>query len=180
MQNKITFVIAGVLILGAVIYLMVSNTSNTAQYFLTVEELQALDDEAYDRNITVSGAVLGDTIQYDELGPRVTFTMVQVPADPQEVERLGGLATVLHAAVQNPDAPRLTVVYNSVKPDLLQNEAQAIVRGKLGPDGYFYADEVLLKCPTRYEEDVPEQSLLMEKPLYGLTLQASIGRQHRC
>ncbi|MEA3340326.1 MAG: cytochrome c maturation protein CcmE [Chloroflexota bacterium] len=53
--------------------------------------------------------------------------------------------------------PRLDVVYNDVKPDLLQNEAQAIMRGRLGEDSRFYADEVLLKCPTRYEEDVPEQ-----------------------
>jgi cytochrome c-type biogenesis protein CcmE len=27
----------------------------------------------------------------------------------------------------------------------------------LGEDGVFYADELLLKCPTKYEEAVPEQ-----------------------
>jgi len=85
------------------------------------------------------------------------FTIVQVPADPKEVERAGGLATVLHEAVNDPDAPRLKVVYEDVKPDLLKHEAQAILRGQLGEDGRFYADEVLLKCPTRYEEDVPGQ-----------------------
>ena len=42
-------------------------------------------------------------------------------------------------------------------PDLLQNEAQAILTGQLGADGVFYADELLLKCPTRYEEAVPQQ-----------------------
>jgi cytochrome c-type biogenesis protein CcmE len=30
--------------------------------------------------------------------------------------------------------------------------------GKIGEDGVFYADELLLKCPTKYEEDLPEQS----------------------
>ncbi len=43
-------------------------------------------------------------------------------------------------------------------PDLLQNEAQAIMTGKIGEDGVFYASELLLKCPTKYEEAVPEQS----------------------
>jgi cytochrome c-type biogenesis protein CcmE len=38
------------------------------------------------------------------------------------------------------------------------NEAQAIVTGHLGEDGIFYADELLLKCPTKYEEAVPEQA----------------------
>jgi cytochrome c-type biogenesis protein CcmE len=44
------------------------------------------------------------------------------------------------------------------KPDLLRGEAQAIMTGKLGDDGVFYADELLLKCPTKYEEAVPEQA----------------------
>ena len=117
-----------------------------------------MGNDANDRNITVSGAVLGDTIVYDASTPQVTFTIVQIPGDPEEVERAGGLARVLHDAVSNPNAPRLEIVYNDVKPDLLQNEAQAIIRGQLGDDGRFYADEVLLKCPTRYEEEIPEQA----------------------
>ncbi|RME37564.1 MAG: cytochrome c maturation protein CcmE [Thermoflexia bacterium] len=157
MAGKGKFVFAGLLILAAVVYLIITNTGSTAHYFLTIEELRAMGDRAIGRNLTVSGAVLGDSIAYDPIIPRVTFTIVQVPADPKEVERAGGLAAVLHAAVNNPNAPRLEVVYNNVKPDLLKHESQAIVRGRLGEDGRFYADEVLLKCPTRYEEAVPEQ-----------------------
>jgi cytochrome c-type biogenesis protein CcmE len=157
MTGKIKFIVAGLLIVAAALYLIVSSTGSAAHYFLTVEELWALGDDARDRNVTVSGAVLGDTIVYDSSVPRVTFTIVQVPGDPDEVERAGGLAMVLHEAVSNPDAPRLEIVYDDVKPDLLQHEAQAIIRGQLGEDGRFHADELLLKCPTRYEEDVPGQ-----------------------
>jgi len=157
-QGKATRVIAGLLIVGAVIYLIVSGTGGAARYFLTVEELQAMEDETVGRNITVSGAILGKSIAYDSSVPRVTFTIVQVPGNPKEVEQAGGLAAALHAAVNDPDTPRLEVVYNDVKPDLLQHEAQAIIRGHLGDDGRFYADEVLLKCPTRYEEEIPNQS----------------------
>lgn len=157
MEGKTKFVIAGLLIVAAVVYLILSSIGSTAHYFLTVEELLAMGDGAVGRNVTVSGAVLGDTIVYDASKPQVTFTIVQVPGDPKEVKQAGGLAAVLHAAVNNPDAPRLEVVYNDVKPDLLQHEAQAIMRGRLGEDGRFYADEVLLKCPTRYEEEIPAQ-----------------------
>lgn len=157
MEGRIKFIFAGLLIVAAVAYLVVSNTGTTAHYFLTIEELRAMGAEAIGRPITVSGAVLGDTILYDPAAPRVAFTLVQVPGDPQAVERAGGLSAVLHAAVRDPDAPRLKVVYDDVKPDLLQHEAQAIVRGCLGDDGRFYADEVLLKCPTRYQEEVPDQ-----------------------
>ena len=157
MAGKTKFIAAGLLIVAAVAYLVVSSTGSTAHYFLTIEELQAMEDRARNRNITISGAVVGDTIFYDASGPQVTFAVVQIPGDPQEVERAGGLAAVLHAAVSDPNAPRLEVVYDDVKPDLLQHEAQAIMRGQMGEDGRFYADEVLLKCPTRYEEEVPEQ-----------------------
>jgi cytochrome c-type biogenesis protein CcmE len=52
----------------------------------------------------------------------------------------------------------MQVIYVGPKPDLLRNEAQAIMTGHLGEDGIFYAEELLLKCPTRYEEAVPEQA----------------------
>ena len=29
--------------------------------------------------------------------------------------------------------------------------------GQMGEDGVFHAEELLLKCPTKYEEAVPEQ-----------------------
>ncbi len=158
MTGKMKYIVAGSLIVAAVVYLIVTSTGSTAHYFLTIEEIRAMDQEVTDRRFTVSGAVLGETIDYDSSQPRLTFTIVQVPGDPKEVQRAGGLAKVLHDAVNNPDAPRLTVVYEDVKPDLLQHESQAIIRGQLGEDGRFYADELLLKCPTRYEEGVPGQS----------------------
>ena len=158
MKNKMTFIVAGILIVIAVVYLMISSTGNTARYFVTIEELQAMGNEAFGRNMTVSGAILGDTINYDAMAPRVTFTIVHVPGDPKEVEQAGGLATVLSKAVQDTTAPRLDIVYDGVKPDQLENEAQAIIRGQLKQDGRFYADELLLKCPTRYEEQLPEQA----------------------
>ena len=116
-----------------------------------------MGEEAMGRNITVSGAVLGETIVYDPSLPRVIFTVAQMPGDPDEVEAMGGLAAAIQAALSDPNAARLEIVYDDVKPDLLQEEAQAIIRGQLGEDGRFYADEVLLKCPTRYEEEIPDQ-----------------------
>ena len=34
----------------------------------------------------------------------------------------------------------------------------AIVEGHLDTDGVFYADTLMMKCPTRYDEAVPEQA----------------------
>ncbi len=152
------FVIGGLLILGAVVFLIANATTGSAQYFMTVDELMAKGPEVVDKNLRVSGAVIGDTIQYDPQTLTLTFEVAHVPADQAELEDEGGLAEALHEAVIDPSRARMTVVYVGVKPDLLRHEAQAIVTGSLGTDGYFHAEELLLKCPTRYEEAVPEQA----------------------
>ena len=145
------------IIIAAIIYLIVSSTQASAQYFLTVEELEAKGSEVVGRDVRISGAVIGDTIMNDTAALTLTFTVAHIPGDNNEIEELGGLANVLHDATLDPALPRLEVVYFGVKPDLLKNEAQAIMTGKLSEDGIFYADELLLKCPTKYEEALPEQ-----------------------
>jgi cytochrome c-type biogenesis protein CcmE len=151
------FMIGGILILGAVVFLIWSSTAATSEYFLTIEELNAKGSKIVDKNVRVSGAVLGDTIQYDAQNLVLTFDVAHVPGDNAEIESQGGLAEVLHQAVMDPSRERMKVVYEGVMPDLLRNEAQAIMTGHLGEDGVFYADELLLKCPTKYEEAVPDQ-----------------------
>ena len=152
------FVIGGILILGAVVFLIWSSTAATSEYFLTIDELNAKGVEVANRNLRVSGAVIGDTIKYDAQTLTLTFEVAHVPGDQAVLEDEGGLAEALHQAVIDPSRSRMMVEYVGPMPDLLRNEAQAIVTGKLGDDGVFYADELLLKCPTKYEEAVPEQS----------------------
>jgi cytochrome c-type biogenesis protein CcmE len=152
------FVIGGILILGAVVFLIWSSTTANAEYFLTIDELNAKGAGVVDKNLRVSGAVIGDSIQYDPQSLTLSFDVAHVPADNLAVETEGGLAEVLHQAVMDPSRARMKVVYVGPKPDLLRNEAQAIMTGHLGTDGVFYAEELLLKCPTRYEEAVPEQA----------------------
>jgi cytochrome c-type biogenesis protein CcmE len=152
------FVIGGILILGAVVFLIWSSTAATQEYFLTVDELNAKASSVVDKNVRVSGAVIGDSIQYDAQSLTLTFEVAHVPGDNAALEDEGGLAIALHEAVIDPSRARIKVVYVGPKPDLLRNEAQAIMTGHMGEDGIFYAEELLLKCPTRYEEAVPEQA----------------------
>jgi cytochrome c-type biogenesis protein CcmE len=151
------FWIGGALIVAAVAYLIASSTSAAAQYYLTVDELRADPAAATGRDLKISGAVDGQTISYDPETLTLRFAIANVPGDLDEIEQAGGLAAVLHQAVENPRASRLMVEYVGPKPDLLRHEAQAIVTGRLSEDGVFHADELLLKCPTRYEESVPQQ-----------------------
>jgi cytochrome c-type biogenesis protein CcmE len=151
------FIIGGLLILAAVSYLIYTATQANAEYFMTVNELKSKGNTLVGRNLRISGAVIGNTIQFDPKTMELTFDIAHVPGDDTTIQADGGLAAVLHTAVTDPSRPRMSVVYNGPKPDLLRDEAQAIITGHLGADGIFYADDLLLKCPTKYQEAVPSQ-----------------------
>ncbi len=156
-MGRTKFIVGGVLILAAVVYLIFSATKANAEYFMTVDELKAKGAGMAGQDVRISGAVVGDTIQYDANTLTLTFDVAQVPGDQKEVDAEGGLAAVLHAAVIDPNRARLQIIYNGPKPDLLKNEAQAIMTGHLDANGVFHADELLLKCPTKYQDAVPNQ-----------------------
>lgn len=154
MQAK--FLVGLLLILAAVVLLVIGATQKGAAYMMTVEELLARQDEIGDRSVRLSGAVLGETIVEDPQTLLIQFTVVHIPSDPNEIERQGGMAQVLHDAVYDSSLPRLRVEYQGVRPDLLKNEAEAIMTGRMDENGVFQAEELLLKCPTRYEEAAPQ------------------------
>lgn len=157
MQMK--FIFGGLLIVVAVIGLIVVSTQQNTQFFYTVEELQAKAGEIGEHDVRISGAVIGESIEEDAQNVSISFVVVNIPGDNDEIEARGGLAMVLHEAVADPSLARMQVIYHGVRPDLLKNEAQAIMTGHLRADGVFEADELLLKCPTKYEEAVPDQAV---------------------
>jgi cytochrome c-type biogenesis protein CcmE len=143
------FIVGGLLILGAIAYLVYSSTVSGARFFITVDEV--VTDSAYlGQSVRLTGVVLGDTIQYDPSTSSLSFTIAHIPREYED------LAQVLHDSANNPNLNQLHVVMgNTGMPDLLQHEAQAILTGSLGEDGYFHATELNLKCPTRFEEHTP-------------------------
>ncbi|HSN95440.1 MAG TPA: cytochrome c maturation protein CcmE [Anaerolineaceae bacterium] len=162
MQTKkkpnLKLIIGGAVILAAVIYLIISSTMANANYFMTVSELLTQKQELAGKNIRMSGAIIGSTIVYDSQKMDLTFEVAEIPGDYKEIDRRGGLAKVLYEAVNDPSLPRMTIHYLGPKPDLMKDEAQAIVTGSLDQNGVFQATELLMKCPSKYESSVPDQS----------------------
>ena len=144
--------IIGVLVIAAsLIYLLVSSTLNNVQYFITIDELLANRETYSDKQVRISGAVIGDSINISDDGKVVSFVIANISADHEAIAASGGMAKALQEAVNDPDATRLQVLYKGAKPDLLKDQSQAILTGNLSDTDIFYADEILLKCPTKYE-----------------------------
>jgi cytochrome c-type biogenesis protein CcmE len=126
-NKRVKFIIGGVVIVLAVIYLIFTATQSTAAYFLTVEELYDKGAAIHGRPVRVSGKVVGDTVDFNSRDLILRFQIVDESGET------------------------LPVVFNGPKPDQMRHDAEAIIEGKF--DGNeFTAQELLLKCPSRYEE----------------------------
>jgi len=157
-SNQLKFIISGGLFLIAVVILIISATRGTAEFFMTIEELKLSEKDLQDQNLRVSGAVLGESIYFEPETGLLHFTIAHIPADEDLIKEEGELSKVLHQRVSNPDNPRISVVYEGAMPDMLRNESQAILTGQLNSEGVFVAEELLLKCPSKYEEALPDQA----------------------
>jgi cytochrome c-type biogenesis protein CcmE len=140
-SGRLKFIIGGVALIGAIIFLVFNAMSGNTQLYKTVDEFYADKSRLVGRDLRVAGWVVGDSINYeqiDAMNSRLEFDIV---------DNLEAPGNRLHI-----------VVLNEPKPDLLQHEAQALVEGRADENGVFTAipGGLMLKCPTRYEEMEPE------------------------
>ena len=139
-KNKVKFIVGGVLIAAAIIFLIVNAASGSTQLYVTVQEFYQQQDRLMGRDLRMGALVVGDSIQYTQLDTttsRLEFDVVD--------------------SYDNSQYTMHVVVMNEPRPDLLQHEATALIEGHVGTDGHFYVNPggLLLKCPTRYEEADP-------------------------
>jgi cytochrome c-type biogenesis protein CcmE len=131
-NKKTKFIIGGVVIALAIVYLIYNGIQSSAAYFLTVDELYAKGTTIENRTVRVSGKVDADTIDFNNRDLILTF---EVTSDTGE---------------------RLPVIFNGPKPDQMREGAEAIMEGKYNGEN-FTAKTLMLKCPSRYEEGTIEE-----------------------
>jgi cytochrome c-type biogenesis protein CcmE len=124
----------------AVMGFAIAGNSNLEVQVNDIEAQKAHGVDLTQRALKLTGVVVGDSISYDPTTLHLEFDVVNSRED----------------LVQNaPNVARIRVVFQGIKPDTLVNEAHAIVTGKMGADGKFYAgqspDALLLQCPTKYQ-----------------------------
>ncbi len=131
-SKNLKFIIGGALVVGLIVVLIVQATVSTGAYYLTVSELHQRVPGIYGERVRVSGSVVDDSEDWNA----------------QEV--------TLRFAISDEDGAQLPIVFYGPRPDNFQRAASAIIEGELLADGNFQADTLLLKCPSRYEEE-PEE-----------------------
>ena len=123
------------------------------EYYLTVTELRQREPINPNERIRVSGQVEIGSVHYDVKNNRLTFRMTDLPESfPNGMPGSGH-----QESSTDKDLKRVRIEYQGIKPDLLREGSQAIVSGHMTSEGILLADEVLTKCPSKYEASFPSQ-----------------------
>lgn len=117
------------IILIAVAALFLAGGNKTSAYYKTVDEV-ATDSELIGERVKVGGAVV--TGSWDKKSNPMTFEI----RDEKDEAASG---------------PTIKVVYSGSVPSTFGDGVVAIVTGELGDDGGIAADEMITKCPSKYE-----------------------------
>jgi len=130
-NNKIKFIVGGLIVVALVAYLIISSISSAGAYYREVGEVLAQRTELTGKPLRVSGTVITESINYDAANLDLNFK-ISDPADATE---------------------QLAVHFHGVEPDQIGREGTgAIVEGTLRSDGVVEASHLLLKCPSKYEQ----------------------------
>ncbi|MGL4651292.1 MAG: cytochrome c maturation protein CcmE [Caldilineaceae bacterium] len=126
------FVIGGLLLIAVVIFLMVQATVTTGAYYMTVTEVAREGASLVGERVRVSGQVVAGSEDWQAREMTLRFR------------------------IQDEAGAELPIVFFGPRPDNFQRAAEAIAEGTMLADGSFQANDLLLKCPSRYEEQ-PEE-----------------------
>ena len=125
----ISFVLGGLAILGAVIYLVIANTQANSVYYMTVSELKNCAS-CTTQSVRVAGVVEAGSVVNDDAHQQMRFTIAD-----------GGQS--------------LQVVYSGIVPDIFRPGITVVVEGLYAGHGPFHAQTLLAKCPSKFQSATP-------------------------
>ncbi|HXW57392.1 MAG TPA: cytochrome c maturation protein CcmE [Candidatus Cybelea sp.] len=126
MKARGKFIVGSLIIIATLISLAYVGYTQSKTYYHTIAELSRLQPAALAQRMRVSGDV-----------------------QPGSIHRMvGHLDFVLEE--EGKTLP-ISYVGTDPLPDTFKDGAQALVEGKLGPDGRFVAEQVQAKCASKYQ-----------------------------
>ena len=127
MTSTTKFIIGGVVVAVVIGLLIATSFSGSTSDYLTVAQVRALGpDQARDSRVT--GAIVADSVNWSTQDLLLTFA----------IEDETGI---------------LPITYHGPQPDMLVDAVEAVAIGKYDVEAQtFVAEELLMKCPSKYEE----------------------------
>jgi len=126
--KKSKIVIAIMVIVGVFAWLTLSSFNENMQYFITVQDLQAMDKADLNENLRIKGFLVAGSIEETSNSLEVYFMLEDKGAT-------------------------MKVRFDQERPDTFKDGSEVLVEGKFHEDGYFDAKTLMAKCPSKYESE---------------------------
>lgn len=136
---KAKYIIGGLIILVFMVWGARAFMDTTIQY-VSIEKAAVAD-----RTVQVMGKVDFDRVEYDTDNSRLKFAIYDAEAKDEAA------------------AKRMEVVYYGVVPGNFDQATQVVLKGKPSEDGMFVADQMLVKCPSKYQGEGGQEYQDMQK-----------------
>ena len=125
MPKSKRFIIGGIIILGAISYLVVGGMKEAVVYFVTPSELKAKESSSANKFLRMGGMVVKGSLQKDLKNLTYRFDLTD------------GTTT-------------FPVYFKGIPPDLFTEGKGAVVEGRIGNDGVFQATTIMAKHAEEY------------------------------
>jgi cytochrome c-type biogenesis protein CcmE len=125
MQRRKRFLIGGLVIVGALAYILYGGMQEAMVYFKMPSEVKADERGVQDKFLRVGGMVVKGSLRTDIKNLTYRFELSD-----------GGAA--------------IPVFFKGIPPDLFSEGKGAVVEGRLGPDGVFHATTIMAKHAEEY------------------------------
>ena len=144
--RRLKYIVAGVIVVGALVGLIYSGVRDSMVYFYTPSEVKQKQEELRWRALRVGGMVVDGSVRWDPQNLLLTFQLTD------------GQGTVF-------------VRHKGTAPDLFKEGAGAVVEGTWTPDGYFRASTIMAKHSEEYKPPTHPETLEGKKQLFKSMLQ---------
>ena len=137
MNRNFRFLIAAMVLVGAVGYLMYTGVSQTAVYYLTIDEFLTKKETLANEGVRVAGRVAVGSVakKMTPSGEELNFRLADFKGDSEVRDSV-------------------PVYFVGIVPDMFKagGGSDVIVEGKYR-NGTLYAQNVLTSCPSKYEAE---------------------------
>lgn len=141
MKKNTMVSIGGIIIAGAIVFLLMAATPGSSGVEISLKELTMNQEKYEDNYVTVEGLLIEESVHWD--------------ADKIEIQ----------FQIKDDDGNKLDVIHSGVKPDNFTEGVIVILQGIPSKEtGEFIAETVKTRCPSKYEgEDMENYDAKIHK-----------------
>ena len=134
-HKRIIFIVCGLAALGLATWMVLGAFRNNLVFFFSPTQI-ATREAPVGRTFRIGGLVQDGSLKRESDGLTIRFTVTDT-------------------------ANNIPVVYKGILPDLFKEGRGCVAQGRVGPDGVFYADQIMAKHDENYMP--PEAAKALEQ-----------------